>query len=160
MFLRGHSENFPYSIHPIFCCVKRIRDHANSLTRRLRFFCKSLPTFIRTYLKRLTFVFVSVSRMINTTFQLYSVPVLSGNISTTIDEARKLIFRQMLYNFEGDILCRYLFYAGITLKSRVKVTLVFFKWELYSFLFHIFITDVEALVIYIFCINPYPDINS
>lgn len=77
-----------------------------------------------------------------------------------MDETRKLIFKQMLYNFEEDILCRYLFYVGITLKSPVKVTLVFFKWELYSFLFHIFITDVEELLIYIFCMNPYPDINS
>lgn len=77
-----------------------------------------------------------------------------------MDETRKLIFKQMLYNFEGDILCRYLFYVGITLKSPVKVTLVFFKWELYYFLFHIFITDVKKSLIYILCINPYPDINS
>lgn len=105
----------------------------HSLTRQLRFFCKSLPTFIRIHLKRLTFVFVFVSRMTNAIYQLYSVSVLSGNISKTIDETRKLIFRQMLYNFDGVILYRYLFYAGITLKSPVKVTLVFFKWELYSF---------------------------
>lgn len=110
----------------------------HSLTRQLRFFCKSLPTFIRIHLKRLTFVFVFVSRMTNAIFQLYSVSVLSGNISKTIDETRKLIFRQMLYNFDGVILCRYLFYAGITLKSPVKVTLVFFKWELYSFFFSYF----------------------
>ena len=73
--------------------------------------------------------------MTNAIYQLYSVSVLSGNISKTIDETRKLIFRQMLYNFDGVILYRYLFYAGITLKSPVKVTLVFFKWELYSFFF-------------------------
>lgn len=70
------------------------------------------------------------------------------NISRTMDETRKLIFKQMLFNFEGDILYRYLFYVGITSKNPVKVTLVFFKWELYSFLFHIFITDVEELLIF------------